>query len=51
MGKTQGSEIQKGGLYTREVGIIWQIGVLAQKPCSLLVPNRSVIFGILALKR
>ena len=34
----------------RETGTMWQIGVLAGKPCTFLGP-KWVIFGVLALQK
>ena len=31
-----------GGWYMREIGTMWQIGVLTGKPCTFLVQNGSV---------
>ena len=31
----------EGGMYMREIGTMWQIGVLAGKPCTFLVQNGS----------
>ena len=39
-----------GGVYMREIGTMWQIGVLTAKPCTFLGP-KWVIFGVLALQK
>ena len=36
--------------YMREIGTMWQIGVLTGKPCTFLGP-KWVIFGVLALQK
>ena len=39
-----------GAVYMREIGTMWQIGVLTGKPCTFSVQN-GVIFGVLALQK
>ena len=39
-----------GGRYMREIGTMWQIGVLAGKPCTFL-GLKWMIFGVLALQK
>ena len=36
--------------YMREIGTMWQIGVLTGKPCTFWGP-KWVIFGVLALQK
>ena len=37
--RTQALTFAGGGGYMREIGTMWQIGVLTGKPCTLLVQN------------